>query len=82
MARGQACASEYERKGQTLGLITDDKLALMVAKQDISKFSNIINLNLPQSLLFLHCKVYFYYSERRINGTHLPQITVEKDKLK
>jgi endonuclease YncB( thermonuclease family) len=71
----------YERKGQDLALLIDDKLVLMISKQDISKFNNILNLNLLQSQVIVRGKVYFSYSKWRINGTHPSQITVEKDSL-
>ncbi|GIU08125.1 nuclease [Shewanella sp. c952] len=72
----------YERKGQLFELIIDEKLVLMITKQDISKFDNILNLKLLQSPVLVRGKVYFSYSKWRLNGTHPSQITVEKDSLK
>lgn len=74
--------SGYERKGQDFTLLIDHKLVLMISKQDISKFSNILNLNLLQSKVVVRGKVYFSYGKWRINATHPSQITVEKDSLK
>ena len=66
----------YERKGRFFELIIDEKLVLMISKQDISKFDNILKLKLLQTPVLVRGRLYFSYSKWRVNGTHPSQLTV------
>ncbi|MGS0682725.1 thermonuclease family protein [Shewanella sp. 125m-7] len=67
----------YERKGPNFELNIDNNLVLMMAQQDIGKFSNILTLNLLESRVIVRGKLYFSYGKYRLNATHASQITME-----
>ncbi|WP_256717808.1 thermonuclease family protein [Shewanella sp. UCD-KL12] len=67
----------YERKGQHLWLIMDNKFYIGIPREDYSKFSNILNLNLLETPVIVRGSLYYSYKKWQLISSHPSQISLQ-----
>ncbi|WP_394203832.1 thermonuclease family protein [Shewanella waksmanii] len=66
----------FERKGQHLWLIIDEKFYVGIPREDFRKFSNILNLNLLESAVIVRGQLYYSYKKWQLISYHPSQISL------
>lgn len=67
----------YERKGQYLWLILDEKFYVGIPRAKSGKFSNILNLNLLESPVIVRGSLYYSYKKWQLISSHPSQISLQ-----
>jgi len=67
----------YERKGQYLWLILDEKFYVGIPRAESGKFSNILNLNLLESPVIVRGSLYYSYKKWQLISSHPSQISLQ-----
>lgn len=67
----------YERKGQYLWLILDEKFYVGIPRAESGKFSNILNLNLLESRVIVRGSLYYSYKKWQLISSHPSQISLQ-----
>ncbi|AQS40431.1 micrococcal nuclease-like nuclease [Shewanella psychrophila] len=66
----------FERKGQHLWLILDNKFYIGIPREDSSKFSNILNLKLLETSVIARGSLYYSYKKWQLIASHPSQISL------
>ncbi|MPY25872.1 thermonuclease family protein [Shewanella sp. YLB-07] len=67
----------FERKGQHLWLILDNKFYIGIPREDSSKFSNILNLKLLETSVIARGTLYYSYKKWQLIASHPSQISLQ-----
>lgn len=67
----------FERKGQHLWLILDNKFFIGIPREDSSKFSNILNLKLLETPIIARGTLYYSYKKWQLISRHPSQISLQ-----
>ncbi|WP_299790235.1 thermonuclease family protein [uncultured Shewanella sp.] len=67
----------YERKGQYLWLILDEKLYVGIPRAESGKFSNILNLDLLETPVIVRGSLYYSYKKWQLISSHPSQISLQ-----
>ena len=67
----------FERKGQHLWLIIDEKFYVGIPREESGKFSNILTLNLLESPVIVRGELYYSYKKWQLISYHPSQISLQ-----
>ncbi|QYJ86496.1 thermonuclease family protein [Shewanella mesophila] len=67
----------FERKGQHIWLIIDEKFYVGIPREESGKFSNILNLNLLESPVIVRGELYYSYKKWQLISYHPSQISLQ-----
>ncbi|QYK01115.1 thermonuclease family protein [Shewanella psychrotolerans] len=67
----------FERKGQHIWLIIDEKFYVGIPREESGKFNNILNLNLLESPVIVRGELYYSYKKWQLISYHPSQIGLQ-----